>query len=170
VIGSVRALPISLPVPKPDHPAGWLPKQDYDAIYSRVPRLCVEVVLVVPRRGVLLELRDIPPNVGAWHIPGGTVLFGESLVDAVKRVALAELEAEVEVGELLGYIEYPSHYENGLDSPVGLAFQVSLTEPAAAVALSQTCGWFERLPAGLYEEQRRFLAEQLGFESATSPD
>ncbi len=36
----------------------------------------------------------------------------ESLVDAVRRVAWDELALEVEVGELLGYIEYPSHYNN----------------------------------------------------------
>ena len=39
---------------KPDHPAGWLPKPEFDAIYSRVPRLCVEVVIAAPERGVLL--------------------------------------------------------------------------------------------------------------------
>src|SRR5438309_424541 len=94
----------------PERPAGWLPKPEYDWIFSRVPRLCVEVVLIDSDRGVLLALRDIPPNVGAWHIPGGTVLFGESLVDAVRRVALDELGLPVTAQELLGYIEYPSHY------------------------------------------------------------
>src|SRR5205807_4129217 len=118
---------------KADRPAGWLPKPEFDAIYRRVPRLCVEVVVATPERGVLLTLRDIPPNVGAWHIPGGTVLFGEPLVHAVRRVARDELGAEVAVGELLGYIEYPSHYENGLDSPVGLAFRAELAGGPSAV-------------------------------------
>jgi hypothetical protein len=63
-----------------------------------------------------------------------------------------------------GYIEYPSHYNNGLDSPVGLAFR---TEPIgglpSAEQLPAGCAWFSRLPAGLYEEQREFLPERLGF-------
>jgi ADP-ribose pyrophosphatase YjhB (NUDIX family) len=151
------------PVSAPERPPGWLPKPEYDWIFSRVPRLCVEVVLVHPDRGVLLALRDIPPNVGAWHIPGGTVLFGEPLDDAVRRVALDELGLHVTAGELLGYIEYPSHYNNGLDSPVGLAFR---TEPAGESSsvdeLPPGCQWFERLPAGLYEEQRKFLSRRLG--------
>jgi ADP-ribose pyrophosphatase YjhB (NUDIX family) len=125
----------------------------------------VEVVIVTPERGVLLMRRDIPPNVGAWHIPGGTVLFGERLVEAVKRVAQHELEREVEVGPLLGYIEYPSHYNNGLDSPVGLAFLTELHGHAAADDLPDGCEWFRRLPGGLYKEQREFLGERLGFES-----
>jgi 8-oxo-dGTP pyrophosphatase MutT (NUDIX family) len=142
---------------------GWLPKAEFDSIFSRVPRLCVEVVIVRPDRGVLLMLRDIPPNVGAWHIPGGTVLFAETLVDAVKRVARHELGFDVEVGELLGYIEYPSHYNNGLDSPIGLAFR---TEPVSGLRSAREvpdgCAWFSRLPPGLYDEQREFLAHRLG--------
>src|SRR5947209_559433 len=107
-------------------------------------------------------LRDIPPNVGAWHIPGGTVLFGEPVVEAVGRVARDELGLEVEVGALLGYIEYPSHYENGLDSPVGLAFRCQPRAAADAVPEPEGCAWFTRLPDGLYQEQRDFLAQRLG--------
>lgn len=150
-------------VPETDRPAGWLPKAEFDAIFSRVPRLCVEVVIVSPQRGVLLMLRDIPPNVGAWHIPGGTVLFGEPLTSAVERVARDELGLEVSVGDLLGYIEYPSHYENGLDSPVGLAFRVVPPTHSQAGPAPEGCAWFTELPAGLYAEQAQFLAGRLGF-------
>ena len=150
-------------VSAPERPPGWLPKPEYDWIFSRVPRLCVEVILVRPDRGVLLALRDIPPNVGAWHIPGGTVLFGEQLVDAVRRVALDELGLHVTARELLGYIEYPSHHKNGLDSPVGLAFRAELTpDSPSADEPPAGCRWFTRLPAGLYEEQREFLSRRLG--------
>jgi ADP-ribose pyrophosphatase YjhB (NUDIX family) len=149
----------------PARPPGWLPKEEYDRIFSRVPRLSVEVVILDPDRGVLLMLRDIPPNEGAWHIPGGTVLFAEPLTEAVKRVARDELGLEVRPGELLGYIEYPSHYNNGLDSPVGLAFRTELIgEAAAEGTLPEGCAWFTRLPDGLYAEQRQFLAQRLGFE------
>ena len=152
------------PRPQPARPAGWLPKAEFDSIFSRVPRLCVEVVITAPERGVLLTRRDIPPNVGAWHIPGGTVLFGEPVVRTVERVARDELGLEVVAGELLGYIEYPSHYNNGLDSPVGLAFATDvvpgLPDPEE---LPDGCGWFSRLPVGLYEEQRAFLVRRLGF-------
>jgi ADP-ribose pyrophosphatase YjhB (NUDIX family) len=129
-----------------------------------VPRLCVEVVIHSPERGTVLSLRDIPPNIGAWHIPGGTVLFGEPVVEAVRRVARHELGLEVEVGELIGYIEYPSHYENGLDSPVGLAFRC--TGPAGRLPdgeqLPDGVRFFERLPDGLYAEQREFLLRTFG--------
>jgi ADP-ribose pyrophosphatase YjhB (NUDIX family) len=155
------------PEPSEGRPPGWLPEDEFRAIYRRVPRLCVEVVIVEAERGVLLKLRDIPPNVGAWHIPGGTVLFAESLEAAVQRVARDELNLEVQPEDLLGYIEYPSHHQNGLDSPVGLAFRTRRTgAPAGETAeLPEGCRWFTRLPDGLYAEQRAFLVERLGFET-----
>ena len=157
------------PEPEEELPPGWPPKEEYDWIYSRVPRLCVEIVVISPERGVLLTLRDIPPNVGVWHIAGGAVLFRESVEDAVRHVARCELGTDVRVGELLGYIECLSHHENGLDSPVGLAFRCTLEEESA---LPEIAGWFTELPKNLYAEQRAFLVDVVRFGSlvADKPD
>jgi ADP-ribose pyrophosphatase YjhB (NUDIX family) len=137
---------------------GPLPKEEFDAIFSRVPRLTVEVVISSPQRGVLLSLRDIEPCKDMWHLPGGTVRFGEPLVDAVARVARDELGLTVAVGELLGYIEYPSHYENGLDCPVGVAFAAVISDDAQRPT---GCEWFQALPANMHDEQKDFLAARL---------
>jgi 8-oxo-dGTP diphosphatase len=143
-------------------PRGPLPQAEYEAIYARVPRLTVEVVIVSAEEGVLLTLRTFGPCAGLWHIPGGTVRFGEPVVAAVARVARDELGMTVVAGHLLGYIEYPSHYENGLDCPVGLAFAAKPTDPPP---LGEHCRWFTELPEAMHEEQRRFLGNVL----ATSP-
>jgi ADP-ribose pyrophosphatase YjhB (NUDIX family) len=140
---------------------GPLPKDEFDSIYSRVPRVTVEVVISLPQRGVLLSLRGIEPCKGMWHLPGGTVRFGEPLVDAVARVARDELELVVDVGELLGYIEYPSHYEHGLDSPVGLAFAARIAGPVATDPPPANCEWFQALPDNMHDEQKDFLAARL---------
>ncbi len=147
-----------------------LPEAEFQAIFSRVPRLTVEVVIAAPDRGVLLALRKIPPCEGLWHLPGGTVRFGEPATDAVRRVALHELGLEVQPGELLGYVEYPSHYENGLDSPVGLGFAAEVRGglPDAA-ALPEGCGWFSTLPDEMHDEQKEFLAVRLGFVRRRAP-
>jgi ADP-ribose pyrophosphatase YjhB (NUDIX family) len=142
-----------------ERPPGWLPEDEFRQIFRKVTRMCVEVVVADPASGVLLALREIPPNVGAWHIPGGTVLWGESVHAAVRRIAREEIGLDVEVGELLGYIEYPSHYENGIDSPVGLAFRCELVGDPAR--LDPSCRFFDAPPDGLYAEQRAFLT-QLG--------
>lgn len=134
-----------------------LPKDEFDRIFARVPRLTVEVLIVAQAAGVLLALRDVEPCLGTWNLPGGTVRFGEPLVQAVRRVARDELGIPVRVGPLVGYIEYPSHYENGLDSPVGLVFRAEPDDGA------QPRGrWFSALPENMHEEQRRFLLDHAG--------
>jgi ADP-ribose pyrophosphatase YjhB (NUDIX family) len=135
-----------------------LPKHEFDWIFSRVPRLTVEVVIASSDHGVLLQLRDIDPCKGTWSLPGGTVRFGEPLVDAVRRVAQDELDLTVSVGELLGYIEYPSHYNHGLDSPVGLAFRATIVNGPPE---PRGCQWFKELPDDMHEEQKASLAKRL---------
>ena len=128
------------------------PKNEFDWIFSKVPRLTVEVLITSEERGVLLALRDVDPCRGMWNLPGGTVRFGERLVDAVRRVAADELGVSVRVGALAGCIEYPSHYENGLDSPVGLVFRAQPLDEARPRGQ-----WFTLLPGNMHEEQSEFL-------------
>jgi ADP-ribose pyrophosphatase YjhB (NUDIX family) len=126
------------------------------------------VVVFEAQRGVVLAVRDIPPNIGALHIPGGTVRWGEPVSEAYRRVALDELGVALEPGELLGYIEYPSHFRNGLDSPVGLAFLARAPLPAGE-RLPHGCAYHATLPPELYAEQREFLISRLGMRDEDGP-
>jgi ADP-ribose pyrophosphatase YjhB (NUDIX family) len=140
---------------KNDH---LLSQQEFDEIYSKVPRLTVEIIVNDAARGVYLTKRAIEPCKGQWHLPGGTVRFGEPLIEAVKRIALRELGMHVQQTHLVGYIEYPSHYEHGLDSPVGIAFEVTPAvkelKPNDEAADN---GWFTELPSPMHAEQDVFL-------------
>ncbi len=126
---------------------GPLPQAEYEAVYAQVPRLTVEVV-IASEAGVLLTRSEAGPCQGLWHIPGGTVRFGEVLTAAVARVARHELGLEATARELLGYIEYPSHLEAGLDWPVGMAFRAELAAASSGQPLArpEVMGWFSRLP------------------------
>lgn len=139
-------------------PRPALPGAEYEAIFAKVPRLTVEVVVTSADR-VLLTRRQSGPCAGLWHLPGGTVRYGEPLTDAVLRVAEMELGARVEIDDLLGYIEYPSHLERGLDWPVGIAFRVHLTAASAEQlqTVPDVTAWFSTLPQDMHEEQKAFL-------------
>ncbi len=135
-----------------------LPQEEYDAIYARVPRLTVEVV-ITSAGGVLLARRLSGPCEGLWHLPGGTVRLGEPLTEAVTRVAREELGIEVLTDELLGYIEYPSHLARGLGWPVGIAFRARPLSLGYPSELSRDdLGWFSSLPKEMHDEQREFIA------------
>ena len=58
---------------------GPLPKEEFEHIFSRVPRLTVELVVASDDRGVPLALRDFGPCQGLWHLPGETCLLSASL-------------------------------------------------------------------------------------------
>ena len=82
-----------------------LSQTEFDTIYARVPRLCVEVIMVEPD-GVVLTKRSIAPCAGLWHIPGATVRFGESLHDTAYRVAREECDVAIDDLEQLTIVEY----------------------------------------------------------------
>ena len=98
-----------------------LSQAEYDAIYSRVPRLCVELVMV-EHSGVVLTKRSVPPGEGLWHLPGATVRHGETLVETARRVALTETGVEIEGLQQLGVVEYV--FPNYAHRPVSVLYLV----------------------------------------------
>lgn len=137
-----------------EHP---LSQEEFNYIYGKVPRLTVEIILKT-EKGVFLTLRNIEPCKGLWHLPGGTVRFGERLTDAVHRIAKRELGINVIAAKQIGYIEYPSHYEKGLDSPVGIAFAVTKYDGDLKTNNEASkSGWFQTLPSQIHKEQKDFL-------------
>ena len=137
---------------------GHLSQTEFEEVFSKVPRLTVEIIIHSPQ-GILLTNRQTEPCKGTWHIPGGTVRFGEYLTDAVHRKAKDELSHDVIIEDFLGYIEYPSHFEKGLDSPVGMVFKTILQGDDFELAADMR--WFTELPDHMHEEQKSFLLEHM---------
>lgn len=133
--------------------------EEFKAIYSKVPRLCVDLVIKTSK-GVILSLRSIEPYNGEWHFPGGTVFYKEKIVDAIDRVAMGEVGITVKVEKLLGYIEYHSEDKKGR----GFGYTVSMAFLCFAGSVdlnpneeSSEIGVFKKLPPNLIKEQSEFL-------------
>ncbi len=135
---------------------GPLPEAEYQAIFQKVPRLTVEVV-VCSDLGVLLARRISGPCNGLWSLPRRNGPVRGAIGAAVHRVALEELNADVVIDELQGYIEYPSHTRQGIDSPVGLAFRTHLPLGETLATVPGRLDWFRQLPEEMHDEQREFL-------------
>lgn len=134
-----------------------LSQEEFDSIYAKVPRLTVEVILK-NTNGIYLTKRSIEPCKGQWHLPGGTVRFGESLIEAVQRTAKRELGIVVKTAKEMGVIEYPSHYLQGLDQPVGVVYEVQTYSGEPIINNeAQEAGWFKSLPNPMHAEQDTFL-------------
>jgi len=68
------------------------------------PVPAVAAVIVEDGR-ILLVKRAAEPSKGKWSVPGGSVEWGESLVDALKREVHEETGLEIEVEKLAGVFD-----------------------------------------------------------------
>lgn len=143
---------------KTDVAARWLPSHEFYAIYGKVPRLGVDLVVRTPR-GIVLTKRSTYPCTGQWHIPGGTVLFGERLEDALHRIAMGELGIEIEVGRHLGFIEYVKLAESGYPGwPIAAAFEVTIAGGKLQGSFQgREIGFFAEVPDNMIEDQADFI-------------
>ncbi len=137
---------------------GYLPKAEFDAIFSKVPRLCVELIVRTPD-GIVLTKRNIEPCKGQWHYPGGTVFFGEMVTDTVRRVAKDELGVGVKIDKLLGYKEYPKMFADGYKGwPVGIVFEVSVVSGELKnVDQADAIGYFKSVPENTIPDHADYL-------------
>ncbi len=136
-----------------------LPFKEFKDIYSKVPRLGVDVVFRTDE-GILLTKRSIEPHKGEWHIPGGTVLFGEKLDETVKRVSKEELGIVVEILEILGVIEYSIENEGGRHT-VTIEYLVKQTSGKLRGSdQGEQIDFFKTVPNNMLPEQGEFLIEK----------
>ena len=136
-----------------------LSQDEFNDVYSKVPRLTVEVLAIDKEDKVFLTQRSIEPCIGQWHLPGGTVRFGETLLEAVKRISSRELGISVLDASNVGYIEYPSHYLHNLDSPVGIVFRIEEYSGDIRTNVEALSGdWFLVIPENMHADQDTFLA------------
>lgn len=87
-----------------NNPRTWISNEDYVFIFSKVPRVCVDVV-IKNKEGILLTLRSIDPYKGNWHLPGGMVYKSESFHDAAKRIVKSEVGLDVSSVKIIDTVE-----------------------------------------------------------------
>ena len=139
-----------------------LTQEEFDLIFGKVPRLTVEVA-VRTENGLVMTKIPKGPMKGKWNVPGGTVRFGEKLVDAAKRVANAELGVDVTIGENLGYIEYPELLAAGERAwPVGMVFKATIISGELTRSdEGEVVECFKRVPENTIISQARFFDDYL---------
>lgn len=133
---------------------------EFKSIYTRVPRLCVDLV-IQSKDGILLTLRKRDGWEGLWHFPGSTVYMNESIEDVISRTSMEELGVRLKVVKFLGYCEYHSGKSfQGLGYPVSLVFLCNLIDDE--IKLDETASKFEffkKIPENTIEEVKMFLRQ-----------
>lgn len=140
-----------------------LTKAEFDKIYSKVPRLCVEVILRSQDGDIWLAKRKTDPAKGLWYTPGGTVLMLELLTDAVKRIAAEELlitEIKSEP-KMIDVIEYNFSTYTGF--PISIAYEISTKQTPQIGLDGEEIKSFSKLPEHMIPEHRHFLIKHFNF-------
>jgi len=87
-------------------PKRWIPEPLYSQVKALVPIPTVDALIVNDDR-LLLMLRNNRPAKGEWFTPGGRILLGEKIEDAVRRVTKAETglnPANIEIKGAMSHI------------------------------------------------------------------
>lgn len=109
--------------------------EEYEYIYQRVPRVCVDLIVSTPK-GVVLTKRSLPPAIGKWAFPGGGIKYGESIEGALRRISWEELRAEVLNYRFFSIDEYPPG--DDWRHSIGLSYIIYFeSNPPTAVKLIQ---------------------------------
>lgn len=85
-----------------------LKNDDFRQVVQNAPLFAIDLVILNEQNEILLGLRKNPPAQGYWFVPGGRVFKGESLDDGFLRIAVAELNRNIQRinGKLLGLYEH----------------------------------------------------------------
>ncbi len=143
-----------------------LTEAEFRAIYAKVPRLCVDLIIRDEDGRILLAKRSIAPFLNLWHIPGGAVYFGETIEMATKRIAQEELGLEVKSDRLLDVLVHPDEYKDDWHGwPVSLEIEtIIISGTPLKDENASEIGFFAKLPQPMVESHRLFLSQKLGYQ------
>ena len=82
----------------------WIPEKYWNMGFEYFVRLTVDAAILDKDKTCLVKRKE-EPSKGSWHLPGGFVRKGESLIEAVKRKAREETGLEVDVENPVGVYE-----------------------------------------------------------------
>ena len=129
-----------------------LPLEIYKVIAGNMPIMCVDMVIYKNGK-ILLVRRKNNPLKGRYWTPGGRVLKGEKLVDAVKRKVRQETGLTCKIISPIGFYEdFYKKNELGLDMVHTTSIVFSMSYVKRKVKLdSQSNGyrWSNKLPKDL---------------------
>ena len=115
--------------------------------------------LFLARRGIKAKNES-----GLWEFPGGSVEFGETMAEALRREMREEFGIEITVGELLDVVDHILKEEG--QHWVSPTFLCTITSGEPSIMEPEKCaeiGWFrpDEVPKELTQISRENLAHYL---------
>lgn len=93
---------------------------DFLSVVTRVPLISVDLILKRDDGRVMLGRRTNRPAQGFWFVPGGRILKGERMADALVRIVRRELGEAVPVAGWRGAGVYEHLYDDNFAGVEGV--------------------------------------------------
>lgn len=138
----------------------FLTQQEYKEVFSRVPRICVDL-LIYNNEEFLLTKRTIEPYKNFWHIPGGRVYFGESFEETAKRIAKKELNIDIELKDQISCIEFFDLKDANYHDISIIFLATTNTRDVKLNNEASEFQFFSEIPEGTIKEHKDFLENYL---------
>jgi len=148
----------------PDEMNEKIPDELYEKILNNMPLFCVDIV-VHSNGKVLLVKRKEKPAQDEWWVPGGRLLKGEKLTDAVKRkineeVGLKIVSNSIEHVGMQEFFSKDGIYDNLDFHAVAAIYKVEVCEED--VNLDETSSkykWITEIDPNLHEYVQKALKD-----------
>lgn len=140
-----------------------LTEEEYKFIFSRVPRLCLDFI-VVKDKSLLLAQRDIAPSKGCWALPGGMLHKGETIKQGAERILNDEIGIKDFSMEMIGFIEFIHEIDQqGINMHnISIVFLVHYTnEEPVAKSQATEIKFFKEIPLNIHKEHGFFIEKNL---------
>lgn len=143
-----------------------LPQEIYKQIHRHVPILCVDGIIVNQNRFLLVKRLNKPAQ-GQWWFPGGRVLKGEHVAEAIYRKIKEETGLDVSITKNLGYKEtlFPDGPFDGPTHTVNIVFLCTVKVPEAQIQIdeqSESFEWHSQIDSG-WDPYVKDLLQSVGF-------
>ena len=126
----------------------WVPDEFYGRIMGSVPIVCVDLVIIRDTE-FLLGKRKNEPEKGQWFVPGGRVMKGEKLLDAVIRKTKEEVGLDVNKEDAEFLMVGETIFEEGEDRhSVNVVYKISADDKTITFfdeSQTSELGWFKKI-------------------------
>lgn len=141
--------------------AKQIPIEIYKKIHQLMPITCVDVVIKHNNK-FLLGLRINKPEKGAWWLPGGRVLKGETLEHAVTRKTKEETGLNINIIKCLGtesamFPDGPFGHPTHTIGTTFLVKPISSIEKIKKDSQTEQFQWFEKIDKTWHPYVKKFL-------------
>lgn len=143
---------------KAPEPKRRLTDDEYEFIFQRVPRLCVDIVIIEDEK-VLLSKREKNPFKGYWALQGGMVRYKETIDEALERILYNELGVKYQAKKLIGYID--NHDDGSWLQSISLVFLVKKEGEPRGSDQGYEIGFFTHIPEDTQPYHKEFLKNNL---------